>query len=156
MLSLWTLVLRDILRGSIFQTFVSKFGQSTRRRSFSPNKTRPNQLPRPTPRYTRMHQRIQLAVGDMSMCCWKPIISLTHPPNPPPPHTQHVVHLVQCCSWFFSNFFFWIFGIKQIINSCSLYLRIYIYGENWRKHLVMFKGIDCLLLSTVCLSLFTV
>ncbi len=32
--------------------------------------------------YTCIHQRIQLAVGDMTMSGWKPTISLIHPPPP--------------------------------------------------------------------------
>ncbi len=32
--------------------------------------------------YTCIHQRIQLAVGDMTMSGWKPTISLIHPPHP--------------------------------------------------------------------------
>ncbi len=39
--------------------------------------------------YTCIHQRIQLAVGDMTMSGWKPTISLI---NPPPPHALFFRH----------------------------------------------------------------
>ncbi len=75
----------------------------------------------------RIHQRIQLAVGDMTMSGWKPIISLIHPPphycgpevSRPYGHTLldllvlpslpapfrlhfHTYHKLQYLDWFFN------------------------------------------------------
>ncbi len=60
---------------------------------FDPNKTVPNYVTTPTPAYTCMHHRIQLAVRDMTMSGCKPTLSLVPPYPPPHPHHCRLVKL---------------------------------------------------------------